>query len=145
MNDCGGSILGVHGSNLAYIQKETRAKIQVTQLDNHFSPEIIYSIVIIGNRTTFKQGLIQIMDNIENQIKLQYKTGNPTKCYRNKTIEKGYDNVSYVKGQLPPNPQTVFLDNHRTPPDYVVKNSAVLAPYQGYLFQAKVLSVFRAD
>ena len=111
MNDCSGRILGVDGSNLARIQRETQAKIQVTRVDTLFSPQVRYSIEIIGNRVTFKQGLIQIMDNIEAHIQMQYATENPTKCYRNKTIEKGNNNnVSYVKGQLPPSPQTVFLD-----------------------------------
>ena len=164
MNDCSGRILGVDGSNLARIQRETQAKIQVTRVDTLFSPQVRYSIEIIGNRVTFKQGLIQIMDNIEAHIQMQYATENPTKCYRNKTIEKGNNNnVIYVKGQLPPSPQTVFLDfktelnegerffvpteedNQRTPPDYVGKNSAVLAPYLGFMYRAKVLGVFRAD
>merc|ERR1711954_447557 len=81
--------------------------------------------------------------------------------FRKEVLSVGYNRRPvYVKDQLDPSPQLFFLnfnselingeeiytprkESHvnRNPPSIVNKQSAILAPYQGYLYRAEVLAV----
>ena len=158
MNECTGKIVGLKGTNLQRIERITNARIEMTRMNTHSS-----QMEITGNHKSFKHALIQVIDTIHSHVQDQFKTENSTRCYRSKGIDEGSSKVDYIVDQLPPSPQTVFLqfktelnegeelyvpremDTSKIPPDYVGRNSAVLAPYKGYLYRAKILSVHGAD
>ena len=142
MNECTGKIVGLKGTNLQRIERITNARIEMTRMNTYSS-----QMEIIGNKKSFKHALIQVIDTIHSHVQDQFKTKNSTRCCRNKGIDIGSSKVNYIIDQLPPSPQTVFLqfktelnegeelyvprevDTCRIPPDYLGRNSAVLVPY----------------
>ena len=103
------------------------------------------------------------LDEVEELLKHQFTVDNPQRCFRKIHIAEGKQKARYVKNQLPPNPQLIFIQfktalldgeklferklvdkTRKIPPRCLNKNGALLAPYEGELYRAKCLSIKRS-
>ena len=149
-----GHIIGVSGDNIRKIQNQSGAHVRVTGASSN------RKLIIIGTPEDFKKAKELTMSTMI--IKLQEQMGTNTgKKFRKEVLSAGYNRRPvYVKDQLDPSPQLFFLNfnselinreeiytpekishgNHN-PPAIVSKQSAILAPYKGYLYRAEILAV----
>lgn len=156
-----GQIIGTNGDKLSQLTRTTKAHISISKKETNKDSR---KLEIIGNTRAFKLAKVRVLDEIERKIQSQIRNENPRRCFRNHILSKGVHEPEYVIGQLPPNPQLFFLQFEakliegekmyvegkadlglKNPPMFVGKNSAVLAPFNGYLFRAKVLAVRRSE
>ena len=145
-------IIGVGGENVKELQKRsgTHIKFNNDQLEVIGKPQLL---------KTAKRGIITY---IEKKIRCQMKIENPRRNFRRENVRES--SPIYVENQLKPSPQLFFLDfktqltenetiysereakaGIKNPPNFISKNSAILAPYEGYLYRAKVLSIDKSS
>ena len=149
-----GCILGVSGKNIKEIQIISGARVRVTGVPSR------RKLVIIGKPENFRKAIELTISIIFKKLKEQMQS-NSRKVFREEILSAGYNRRPvYVKDQLDPSPQLFFLNfnselinreeiytpekishgNHN-PPSIVSKQSAILAPYKGYLYRAEILAV----
>ena len=149
-----GYIIGVSGENIRQIQNQSGAYVRVTGAPSN------RKLIIIGKPEEFKKAKELTMSTMVKKLKEQMESNASTE-FRKEVLSVGYNRRPvYVKDQLDPSPQLFFLnfnselingeeiytprkESHvnRNPPSIVNKQSAILAPYQGYLYRAEVLAV----
>ena len=123
------------------------------------------NLVIYGKRSEFELAKEMVMDIIESEVASQFHS-QPSMCFRDKTVEKGFQKAKYVAGQVSPTPRSLYLEfeavlnsdetklvqSNAEPLNFkcisplaIRKNRAVLAPFQGDYYRARVLSYTRDD
>ena len=148
-----GHIIGVSGDNIKKIQNQSGAYVRVTgALSNR-------KLIIIGKPENFKKAKDLTMSTMIKKLQEQMETKTGTE-FRKEVLSAGYNRRPvYVKDQLDPSPQLFFLNfnselingeeiytprkighGNRNPPSIVSKQSAILAPYKGYLYRAEILA-----
>ena len=167
--DMGGQILGQNRDNARLIKEEVGGHVYVDYNPDNLTAatgtDASSVLQVFGNGATFKPTMVRVMDAVESKIEDQFRLGGRINCFRQLTISRGIHEVSYVDGQNEPNPQVLFLTfdftfnaneelytpvktsttECKTPPGFIGKKAAILAPYKGFMYRAQVLNYFRAD
>ena len=147
-------ILGVSGKTIKEIQNISGAFVRVTGVPSK------RKLVIIGKPEHFRKAKEMTISIMFKKLKQQMQS-NSRKVFREEILSAGYNRRPvYVKDQLDPSPQLFFLNfnselkdgeeiftpqkihtSNRSPPSIVNTQSAVIAPYQGYLYRGEILAV----
>ena len=159
-NSFAGQILGHNGEKIIKFRKETNASFGISNFEGSTQ---LRTVEIIGRRPNFMKAKLIFLDEVEELLKHQFAVDNPQRCFRKIHIAEGKQKARYVKNQLPPNPQLIFIQfktelldreklfegklvdkTRKIPPRCLNKNGALLAPYEGELYRAKCLSIKRS-
>ena len=160
-------IIGHDRATIENIRKSTGCHVKVID-----KPCGTRNLRLYGKPSDFELAKGMVVDIIENALKSNftnstYFTMQPSCCFREKTVEKGFQEAKYIVGQLAPTPQAVFLefpsslnfdesklekkmvgssnslDKECMSPFAIRKDCAVLAPFKGVYYRARVLSYLR--
>ena len=146
-------LIGTKGERIQQIQQSTKAYIHISRIDGYTS-----KLEIQGNPQQFRNAKEAIIGKINERIQKQMNSQNPLRSFNMNFLPEGEYYPQYLQDQLNPSPQLFFLvfhgqmkkneerycaraaDLEKKPPPYISKNSGILAPYEGYMYRAKVLS-----
>lgn len=155
-----GLIIGPGGETLKGIWNSTKAHVHLSNpnIENR------RKITLLGRSDQFSKAKMEILDKLEAQYRIDFEVENPKKCFRTSVINGGEQKAFYVSDQLPPNPDIFFLQFHsklanseenyeprkinhveKVPPSALGKNCGILAPFEHFLYRAKVLAIQRSD
>ena len=158
--DLSRKIVGRSGDTIKNIRESTGAHIKIIEKVGEEKKLVIY-----GKRSEFELAKEMVMDIIESEVASQFHS-QPSMCFRDKTVEKGFQKAKYVAGQVSPTPRSLYLEfeavlnsdetklvqSNAEPlnlkcisPLAIRKNRAVLAPFQEDYYRARVLSYTRDD
>ena len=155
-----GALLGKNLEILRSIQMHSGAHVSIDKT--------VYSshrrkLRVFGRTDSFNAAKKQIFEILSKKIKEELQNDVPNNCFRDVMIEKGDHMVKFVTDQLSPNPSSIFLqfdckltsaeeqynpkksDDNKFPPATLSKNCGILAPYNGFLYRAKVLGMRTAE
>ena len=153
-----GAIIGKKSADIGKIRSRTDAQI-LTSPPNE-SPN--RTLEIFGkSKASVENARKMILDVIEKKIDKDFNRDR-LNCFRTDQIYRGsHLNAEYISDQLSPSPQLFFIDFHGELNDneeiyepihaddnevclnVVHKNGGVLAPFEGFLYRAKVLDLQR--
>ena len=143
--------------SLVDIREETGANIQIRNRNLEAGTR---ELEISGRTDSFKLAREKILDVIEVKVRENFKHKSNVR-FRKRRISEGQQDVSFVKDQLPSNPLLFFLhfsdlenteefnpvesDSTNILPTNISEGSAVLAPYQNFLYRSKVVGIRRSS
>ena len=159
-SDLARRIVGPNGDTIKRFRESTGAHIKVS---NNVGED--QTLLIYGKQSNFERAKEMVVNILESQVKSHFSM-EPSVCFRDKTVKKGFQKAKYIAGQLSPTPQKLCLEfegglnsdetkfetnvassdslsRKHISPLAIRRNCAVLAPYKGDYYRARVLNYYR--